>query len=218
MNRAVASILCFFLMAGLACAQVNPFRRTKSAAKGAVEGVIHMSDGTKYEGQIYLTPGRRLRLFDPKYKEYVDCSLAQLKELKVRVTERRVEKEWRFKAMGNDEKVYTGRTYARKDFAATLIYKSGRKKALNIARGMPIYCRLKNGERKTVLLQPFKQGEIGTTLDDIVHPDRIVFGKSSKDSDKGTSSKDKDTEAGKGAEKAPDAKKKPAEKNRKTEP
>ena len=157
---------------------MNPFGpRKQKAPRGAVQGVACMSDGKKYVGMLHLTPGRRLRLFDAKNDEYVDYSLKQLKELKVNVTKSWIEKEWRFKEMGNDQKVYTGKSYARKNFNVTLTFLSGRVTTLEIARGMPIYCRPKDGKkRKQLLLQPYKNGEQGSTLADVVHIDRLVMG------------------------------------------
>jgi len=171
-----AALLAGLIVCAPARGQVNPFgTREKGAPRDAVPGTIHMSDGTRFEGMVYLTSGRRLRLFDAKLQEYVDCSLSQLREMTINVKEAQIEKEWRFKEMGNDEKVYTGKSYARKDFDATLVYRDGTSRKLEIARGMPVYCIQKDGVRKTVLLQPFLRGEVGSTLDDLVHATRIVL-------------------------------------------
>ena len=72
--------------------------------------------------------------------------------------------------------------------------------------------------RKTVLLQPFRQGEVGTTLDDLVHPTRIVFGKPSEESDKGKPSEDRSAATTEGAEEAPGPEEKAAQDKRKSEP
>ena len=173
-------------LTGVGFGQINPFASRKAKApRGAVRGVIYMSDGKAYEGMVYTTPGHRMPLFDPKFNEYVNCSLKLLKEIRIKVVEKRVEKEWRFKEMGNDEKVFTGKTYPRKDFGAVIVFKSGREKKANIARGFPIYCIMKDGKRKRVLVQPHIQGAVGQTLKDVVHPAKIdLSGKPRKDTAK----------------------------------
>ena len=184
--RAGSPALGFVAVAAfVALGQTSPFGpRKRELPRGANYGTMYMSDGDKYEGWVHLTPGRRLRFFDKTSKKAVHYSLRQLRELKVRVVASRVEKEWRFKAGGNDLKVYTGKQYARKDLAATVVMKNGETKDLEIALGMRVYLVPDKGKRKRFILQPYMRGPQGSELKDVVHISRIVFHKPGQAPDK----------------------------------
>jgi len=165
-------------LAACALAQVNPFgdRRAKQPPD-SVWGTMVLSNGESYEGWIYLTRGRMLKFFDAKKKENVEYALGQVSELTVRVTQLREEKEWRFKESASDEKVFTGKSYFRKDFVVTVVLPSGRKQELEVARGQPVYCLQKDGKVLKPLLQPFMQGPVGAAPEALVHIRRIVMHK-----------------------------------------
>jgi len=161
-----------------ASAQTNPFGGRKAKMPdGAVWGTMVLSNGDRHEGWIHLTRGRMLKFFDAKNKENVEYALEQVSELAVRVTQLREEKEWRFKESASDEKVFTGRSYYRKDFVVTVVLPSGRKQELEVARGQPVFCVKPDGKVEKPLLQPFMQGPPGAAPDELVHIRRIVMHK-----------------------------------------
>ncbi|NOX56885.1 MAG: hypothetical protein GXP27_21080, partial [Planctomycetes bacterium] len=86
----------------------NPFAPARPQRKDAVRGVIELSNGKKIRGQIYLTRGHYLRIYDPEKEKFRDVPLRAAKEVRCLIEKEWMEKEWRFKENANDEKVYTG--------------------------------------------------------------------------------------------------------------
>lgn len=168
-------------------AKVNPFRTARAAAvksslsawrrkrPDAVPGEIFLSNGKLVKGFVYLTRGRALRLFDEKGKACTEFRLKDLKEFRTNVVEERIEKVWRWKEGGSDVKLFTGKTYPRRDYNFTVTPKRGKPMTGNLAYGTPIYMRLEDGSKKRFLLQPYKKGEVGSTLKDLVYLKRAVL-------------------------------------------
>jgi len=157
-----------------------PIVRVRPARVAAREGTIILSNKEQIHGQLSLTPGKRLRVWDTKRKRYRDIALAELSGIKVRVTRQRVEKEWRFKEEGNDEKVFTGRTYPRLEFGLTLTLGGKRRIEGRIARGTPLYLQPQKGKRRRFLIQPYMTGEAGRTAEQLVYLKEVVFGPPAK--------------------------------------
>lgn len=173
---AVFGLLALSLEAGNA--PVNPFAKSDANAQplGAQWGSVILSNGESLEGWLHLTGSRRLRMFDRERKEAVHYRLGQLAELRVHVVRNRTEKVWRFKESASDTKVYTGDTYCRKDFTATVVAKmGGRERDLEVALGQVVHVLPKEGERRRFVLQPFMKGEINQPLEEMVHIAWIVF-------------------------------------------
>lgn len=89
----------------------NPFGNPQVQRTDAVPGAVYLSDGTVIRGDVYLTRGHNLRIYDASREEYRDIPLRVVSEVTCHVELEWLEREWRFKENGNDEKIYTGRTY-----------------------------------------------------------------------------------------------------------
>ncbi len=141
----------------------------------ARQAKITLASGATVAGKVYLTRGKRLRVWDPRQRRYRDFSISQLSRIEVRVTRERIEKEWRFKEEGSDEKVFTGRTYTRLDFDLRLTLAHGRRLDFKIAKGTPVYMETPQGKRRRFLIQPFMKGEVGQQRSQLVYPKEILF-------------------------------------------
>jgi hypothetical protein len=150
-----------------------------------------MSDGTILTGGLSLTPGKKLRPFDTRGKEYVDVSLDTLREIRVTVSNKSEEQEWRFKEAGSAQKVFTGKVRPRLDFAYEFLPKDEPTLTTTLSVGVPLYILLDRlpgsadspaplNNPVRVLLRPYVQGEMGKTFADLVYPARIVFGDDAK--------------------------------------
>jgi len=192
LRTAMGLVLSLFVLAGhtFAAEPVNPFP-PRTAARDSVPGVVHTSDGKVFAGEVFLTPGKQLPLFDPVRKENILIALRDLDWLEVSVVAERVEREWRFKEEGSDEKVFTGKTYPRRDYALTLQRRGGKPQRVELANGVPLYVlphisREAAGKEGAVaqappkpvrfFLQPYDRGEPGMELKDIVYVRRVEFG------------------------------------------
>lgn len=146
--------------------------------KNALDGTITLSNKQKLTGKIFMTRGKMLRLFDPKYEEYRDFKLNKFSRITINCVRERIEREWYFKEEGNPEKIYTGRRYPRLDFTVTVTFKKGgRKLTSNIVRGQPIYIQPAKEKKKRYILQPYLRGEMGQMLEQLVYMKEIVFNK-----------------------------------------
>ena len=87
-----------------------------------VPATVTWSDGKKEMGKLSFTRGVPLTVYDLKKKEWVEIELADLAALEAFPRAEKMDREWRWKDYGNDEKVYTGRERPRRwlDHAVTL--------------------------------------------------------------------------------------------------
>ena len=154
----------------------SPIARRKAARPDAVGGTVLLSNGERVAGKLYLTRGKRLRAWDVQQKRYRDIALSELSLIEVRVTRERVEREWRFREEGSDEKVFTGRSYPRLDFEMTLQLKDGPRLEYRAATGAPLYVQTPDGKRRRFLIQPHLKGEMGQTPEQLVYVKQVVFG------------------------------------------
>jgi hypothetical protein len=93
----------------------------------AIPGYIELSNGAVYYGRLYITRDKRLQVNDEKLARQRMIPLEAVKQIDCKVVREWVEREWRFKEMANDEKVYTGRSYPSREYEHTLTLKDDRK-------------------------------------------------------------------------------------------
>ncbi len=96
---------------------INPFGRAPTVRDDALPGYVEMSDGTVHPGNLYLTRDKRLEIFDQKLQRQREVPLRALKQIECRVSRQWMEKEWKFKELASEEKMFTGRTYPVREYA-----------------------------------------------------------------------------------------------------
>ena len=158
----------------------NPFAATRPQRKDAVHGVIELSNGKKIRGQIYLTRGHYLHIYDPEKEKFRDVPLRAAKQVRCLIEKEWMEKEWRFKENANDEKVYTGREYPARIYVHEIELKRGGKIRGPLA-GV-IYIRPDPEPGKSAPAKPIRfllhkrhKGDFGQSLKDLVYVKRIVL-------------------------------------------
>jgi hypothetical protein len=168
----------------------NPFGDTRVQRTDAVQGAIHLSDGTVVRGEIYLTRGHDLRIYDASREEYRDVPLRVVSEVTCDVEREWIEREWRFKENGNDEKIYTGRTYPARIYAHEIRLTRGDVISGPVSAVVYILPRAEDesgdsdpagdaaGPVKPLrfLLHKRDKGDAGDELADLVYVQRIVLG------------------------------------------
>ena len=98
-----------------------------------------------------------------------------------------MEKEWKFKELTKDEKMYTGRSYPSREYVHTVTLSDGRTITGELSAIVyvepPSYAPVKPGEvRPEVKTEKFvlnkrNKGEIGQDLKSLVYPKSIKLGK-----------------------------------------
>jgi hypothetical protein len=166
-------------------------RRPPAPVRGAVE----LSDGARVEGGLSLTAGKALELFDTDAREWREVTLEELAELRAEVRSERLEREWRWKEGGSDEKVYTGRAYPRRWLDHVVLLRDGTGFRGHL-RGTILYVEVRRDERekptpgekgaestgpeprerrRRFILRQYERGRLGETLDDLVYVKRVTL-------------------------------------------
>jgi hypothetical protein len=195
MDRAMRLYFLFltFLLirAGTLCADdppvINPFGPAPTQREDAVPGYVEMSDGRICAGQVYLTRDARLKFDDEKMQREREVPLSAVKQIDCTVKKVWMEKEWKFKELTADEKMYTGRSYPSREYVHTITLNDGRTITGLLSAIVyvepPDYAKPKPGEfRPEVKTEKFvlnkrNKGEIGQELKSLVYPKSIKLGK-----------------------------------------
>jgi hypothetical protein len=152
---------------------VNPFGGGAAWSRpDSRPGVLELSDGTKLAGYVFTTRGRGWRLYDPAAKKYRDIPTLIVRRIDAVVLWERMEDDWRFARMGDDEKIYTGHKYPNRmlEYRFTLI--NGRTLQGEIAQPLSLEW---HNERQKLMLHKRQKGELDQTLADIPYVKSIEF-------------------------------------------
>jgi hypothetical protein len=106
---------------------INPFGPRPTQREDAVPGYLELSDGKVLCGTIYLTRDTRLKILDAKLNRQREIPLTAVRQIDCEVKREWMEKEWRFKELASDERLYTGRRYPSREYLHTIILRDGRK-------------------------------------------------------------------------------------------
>jgi len=157
-----------------AIAATNPFGSADRFQRtDAVPGVIVLSDGTLHAGGIFTTRDKDLEIWIAETKRWRHVPLLTLLSLEAVIVSEGMELEWRWKEMGLNEKVYTGRKTPVRRFLwrAHLIDGSYLTGAI---KGQPLWVETAAGQRGPLLLHERSDGKYGQTLEGLVYVKRVV--------------------------------------------
>ncbi|MGA2798692.1 MAG: hypothetical protein ABSE63_14015 [Thermoguttaceae bacterium] len=166
---------------------VYPFASSSERREDAVPGYIELSDGSIHPGQIYLTRDKRLKIADEQSERQREVPLSAVKQIDCTIKKEWLEKEWKFKELAKDEKMYTGRSYPVREYEHTIRLNDGR----SISGGLSeiFYVQpiddnpVKSGaSRREIKVEQFilnkrNKGEIGEDLHSLVYIKSIKLGK-----------------------------------------
>jgi len=105
----------------------SPIKRRTAKAAYQRWGCVVMSDKTRYDGLVYTTPGKRIRILDRKKNVYRDIKWQKIQSIAQIPDKEWTEQEWRWLEGGNDAKVFTGRYYAAAKYRTVITLESGEK-------------------------------------------------------------------------------------------
>ena len=126
----ILAVLLFFVAFAVAEPPTlnNPLsRRESSVREDTMPGYIEMSNGEIFPGLLYITRDRRLEIYDVELKRQRTIPIEKVATIETNVEREWMEKEWRFKELASDEKMFTGREYPGRMFTYTLTFDDGRK-------------------------------------------------------------------------------------------
>jgi hypothetical protein len=165
---------------------VNPFAPSTAQREDAIPGYIELSDGSIHPGQIYLTRDKRLKIADEQSERQREVPLSAVKQIVCTIKKEWLEKEWKFKELAKDEKMFTGRSYPVREYEHTIRLNDGRTISGGLSEIVyvePIDNTAKSGasrpetKAEQFILNKRNKGEIGEDLHSLVYVKSIKLGK-----------------------------------------
>jgi len=160
----------------------NPFRSSGLPFRrgDAMPGVIELSDGNQLPGGLYTTVEKPWIVWSEATKSWRRVDFLTLLSVEAVVEEERMELDWRWKGMGEPEKVYTGRKYPmrRMHWRFKLIDGSVVEGS---TKGQPVFVELAGKVSGPLILGERMKGELGQTLGDLAYVRKIVVSRGMMD-------------------------------------
>ncbi len=165
---------------------ISPFGPVRRDRDDAIPGYVEMSDGTVYAGNVYMTRDKRLKLEQNNEKQR-EIPLRVVSQIECRVVKEWIEKEWKFKELANDEKMYTGKSYPARIYEHTLTLRDGRTLTGNLAEVLYVQplAEAESGplgdasklEAQRLILNKRAKGENGRDLKSLKYVKLVKLGK-----------------------------------------
>ncbi|MFP4106288.1 MAG: hypothetical protein ACLFVU_09380 [Phycisphaerae bacterium] len=148
----------------------NPFSQGNSFSRpDALPGGILLSDGTVKTGGLYTTRDKPWIVYQESTKRWRRIPFAAVLSIQARIVEEKMELEWRWKATGVPERVYTGRKYPTRRFLWVFTLADG-STIVGAIKGQPLWVDSADGKSKTrVILHERTKGTPDQTLEDMIY-------------------------------------------------
>ncbi len=182
--------LCRGLLAGAAClllllpaaagdAPVKPFGNAGKAA-GRKATVIHAPLGRLAEATVEARADLRISFYAPEEREHLSIPFADLAALEVTVLDEGIEREWRWKEGGSNEKIHTGRDYPWRKYGIILEFAHGTRRRGRLDSGFPLTISYRDAEtnervERKFVVKPRDKGAMGRELKELGYIRRIEF-------------------------------------------
>lgn len=143
----------------------------------ALPGAIEMSDGSVITGRIATTGDGLLNVWVEAEKRWRIVPPAAVLGMSANIFKEEMFQQWRWKGMGEPEKVYTGKAYPIRELTWTLVLADSTT-ITGVIKGQPIYVYpADGGDFQTLILPDRQKGNIGQKLTDLLYPKTIIFSK-----------------------------------------
>lgn len=153
---------------------VNPFGPPSYDRADAVPGCLELSDGRLAVGRIYTTRDKPLTLWDRALKRRLPIPMRSIRRIAAHLEWAREEPEWRWREMGSDDKLYTGRSYPVLKVYYTVTLLDDRQFTGDFVPA-PLYVTDGKEPVRFILWQRHK-GDFGQTLADLRYIREVRFG------------------------------------------
>ena len=140
----------------------------------ALPGVIEFSDGRQLAGGILTTRGKPIKIWREKEKRWQRIPPGAILSISAVVIQEEMKLRWRWKAMGEPEKVYTGKSYPFRRFQWKL-HLADDSTIQGAIKGQPVWIETQAETLGPFILHERAKGEIGQALKDHVYIKKIVI-------------------------------------------
>jgi len=134
----------------------------------ALPGVIEISDGRQLPGWMYTTRGRDLEVWVESEKRWRRVPLLSILSLTAVVIEQEMVQQWRWKEMGQPERVYTGKQFPAMRFLWK-VHLIDDSYVVGAIRGQPLWVSLNGQSYGPFVLYDRAKGDLGQELAEIVY-------------------------------------------------
>ncbi|MBN1554492.1 MAG: hypothetical protein JXA11_07085 [Phycisphaerae bacterium] len=146
----------------------SPLRRDD-----ALPGVIEFSNGLQMAGWMCTTREKPWRVWVAEEKRWRRIPPAAVLSITAIVDQEEMKRRWRWKAMGEPEKVYTGKSYPFRRFRRRFRLADG-SEIIGVVKGQPIWIGTGNQTHGPFLLEERAKGEDGQSLRELIYIRKIV--------------------------------------------
>ena len=153
----------------------GPFGPGDRSGRGdALPGVVVLSNGEILAGGIHTTRDRNWEVWVNSEQRWRHIPPLAVLSVRAVVLEERMEREWRWKEMGSDEKVDTDRTrpIRRLQWQFHLIDDSH---VTGAVKGQPLWVESGGKRRGPFVLHERSAGKYGQTLKDMIYVKKVVI-------------------------------------------
>ncbi|MBS3820783.1 MAG: hypothetical protein GVY16_09820 [Planctomycetes bacterium] len=140
----------------------------------ALPGAIQLSNGRTVGGWLVTTPGEPWTVWVEAENRWRCIPPAAVLQITAKVIAEHMELHWRWKAMGEPEKVYTGKRYPFRRFEWTFLLADG-SEIRGVVKGQPLWIETDGKRHGPWLLQERSTGDIGQSLTEHVYLKRAVI-------------------------------------------
>lgn len=140
----------------------------------ALPGVIEFSDSRQLAGGIFSTRDKPINIWREKEKRWQRIPPAAVLSISAVVIQEEMKLRWRWKAMGEPEKVYTGKSYPFRRFQWKL-HLADDSIIQGAIKGMPVWIETQTETLGPFILHERAKGKIGQALKDHIYIKKIVI-------------------------------------------
>ncbi|MDY6914534.1 MAG: hypothetical protein SVT52_08780 [Planctomycetota bacterium] len=134
----------------------------------ALPGVIQLSDGTLLAGSLYTTRGHNWQLYIESQKRWRQIPLITVLSIAAIVREEKMVQQWRWKAMGTPERVYTGREYPTRRLKWSFHLIDG-SRLIGTIKGQPLWLEQNGKTFGPFVLHERSKGQLGQKLSELIY-------------------------------------------------
>lgn len=153
---------------------VNPFSSKQGASRpDALPGVIELSNGKILAGWLYTTSEKDWEVWVESDKRWVHVPFLAVSSISAVVVEEKMELFWRWKGMGEPERVYTGQKYPTRRLQWKFHLIDGSCVTGDV-KGQPLWVELDGRKSDPMILQERTKGEVDTELKNLVYVKMVI--------------------------------------------
>jgi len=152
----------------------SPFGKVLAVGRpDALPGVVELSDGRILAGGLYTTAEKPWVVFVLKQARWRRVPFITALSITAVVVSEKVELRWRWKAMGEPEKVYTGKKYPTRRFLWKFRLLDG-STLTGAVKGQPLWVQYGRKRHGPFVLHERSRGKDGQSLKDLVYVKRVI--------------------------------------------